>query len=72
MFKKLAVILPFMFVGVASAAEGSSPGVDLSALTDAIDFGSILVALMACATALVALYAGAVGVRWILRFVRSA
>ncbi|HCT2718533.1 TPA: hypothetical protein OTS13_002859, partial [Salmonella enterica] len=47
-------------------------GVDLSPLTNSIDFSTVLVAIMAVAASLVTLYAGVAGVRWVLRTVKSA
>jgi len=59
--------------GSAMAAEtAASKGTDLSALTDNIDFDSVLVALIAIALTLVTLYAGQVGIRWVLRMVKGA
>lgn len=65
----LAVAAPAAF-----AADGASGGnkVDLSSLTNSVDFGTVLVGIMAVAGSLVALYAGSAGVRWILRMVRGA
>lgn len=57
--------------GSAMAAD-SATGTDLSGLTDSIDFSGVLTAIMAIAATLVALYAGYVGVRWVLRMVKGA
>ncbi|MEX5486289.1 hypothetical protein IC611_13335 [Proteus mirabilis] len=51
---------------------GKSSGVDLSSLTNAVDFGSVLVGIMAVAASIITLYAGFAGVRWILRMVKGA
>jgi len=67
-------------IAVSGIVSGSAMAVDtpaknsadLSALTDSIDFSSILIAIMAIAASLVALYAGYVGVRWVLRMVKGA
>lgn len=79
MFKKittkLAVPVLLTVSGAASAVEGAgttSGGVDLSPLTNSIDFSTVLVAIMAVAASLVTLYAGVAGVRWVLRTVKSA
>ncbi|HAF4752914.1 TPA: hypothetical protein H1902_000360 [Salmonella enterica] len=77
MFKKivsfLAVPALMAVSGAAFAAEGAaSSGVDLSPLTNSIDFSTVLVAIMAVAASLVTLYAGVAGVRWVLRTVKSA
>ena len=61
--------------GSAMAADGSSTSstsLDLSPLTNSIDFGGILTAIMAIAGTLITLYAGYVGVRWVLRMVKGA
>ncbi|EBV8144773.1 hypothetical protein ATR52_01140 [Salmonella enterica subsp. enterica serovar Rubislaw] len=73
MFKKIAVPVLLAFSGVAAAAEGkTTTGVDLTPLTNSIDFSTVLVAIMAVAASLVTLYAGVAGVRWVLRTVKSA
>ncbi|EHJ8505343.1 hypothetical protein KAM28_003366 [Salmonella enterica subsp. diarizonae serovar 47:k:z53:[z84]] len=73
MFKKIAVPVLLAVSGVAAAAEGTSTtGVDLTPLTNSIDFSTVLVAIMAVAASLVTLYAGVAGVRWVLRTVKSA
>ncbi|EMX0101414.1 hypothetical protein AAFW58_005101, partial [Salmonella enterica] len=71
MFKKivsfLAVPASMAVSGATFAAEGAaSGGVDLSPLTNSIDFSTVLVAIMAVAASLVTLYAGVAGVRWVL------
>lgn len=65
----LAVAAPAVF---AEGTTGSRSNVDLSSLTNSVDFGTVLVGIMAVAGSLVALYAGSAGVRWILRMVRGA
>lgn len=65
----LAVAAPAVF---AEGTTGSGSNVDLSSLTNSVDFGTVLVGIMAVAGSLVALYAGSAGVRWILRMVRGA
>ncbi|MEX5871155.1 hypothetical protein [Providencia hangzhouensis] len=62
----------FLASSAAMAAGETGSGVDLSALTDSIDFGSILVAIMAVAASITLLYAGMVGVKHVIRFVRGA
>ncbi|EKD9220702.1 hypothetical protein JTY83_23650 [Citrobacter freundii] len=66
----LGAILSMAVAVPSFAAEGS--GVDLSQLTDSIDFSTVLVAIMAVAASLVALYAGIAGVRWVIRTVKAA
>lgn len=66
----LGAILSMAVAAPSIAAEGS--GVDLSQLTDSIDFSTVLVAIMAVAASLVALYAGIAGVRWVIRTVKAA
>ncbi|EFB2352615.1 major capsid protein [Escherichia coli] len=70
----LGSLLVAAFSAPSFAAESgtSSSGVDLSQLTNSIDFGSVLTGIMAVAASLVVLYAGIAGVRWILRTVKSA
>ncbi len=59
-------------LSIAFAAPSSAADVDLSQLTDSIDFSTVLVAIMAVAASLVALYAGIAGVRWVIRTVKAA
>ncbi|MGM1342322.1 major capsid protein [Morganella morganii] len=66
------LLLTSVTSGAALAAGESGGGVDLSQLTNAVDFGSVLVGIMAVASAIIALYAGFAGVRWILRMVKGA
>ncbi|MEG0488067.1 MAG: hypothetical protein RR575_09040 [Acinetobacter sp.] len=54
----------------ALAADPVAP--NLSQLTDKINFDDVMVAIMAIAASLSVLYACWVGVRWVLRIVRSA
>ncbi|ELK1249100.1 hypothetical protein R4R92_003701 [Citrobacter freundii] len=66
----LAVAAPAVF-----AAEGDvvgDKGIDLTPLTNSVNFGSVLTGIMAVAGSLIVLYAGSAGVRWILRMVRGA
>lgn len=76
MFKKTTAIITTAVLasGVSSAfaAETGSTGIDLSPLTNAIDFGSVVVAIMAVAVTICGLYAANVGIKWVLRAVRSA
>lgn len=68
-----AVVLGASVVSGSAFAESTNKsGMDLSPLTDNIDFTSVMVAIMAIAGSLVALYAGYVGVRWVLRMVKGA
>ncbi|MBB7733504.1 hypothetical protein HEL88_013610 [Escherichia coli] len=70
----LGSLLVAAFSAPSFASESGTPssGVDLSQLTNSIDFGSVLTGIMAVAASLVVLYAGIAGVRWILRTVKSA
>ncbi|ARA24693.1 hypothetical protein AM438_15655 [Proteus mirabilis] len=65
-------LITFLSSGVALASGETSSGVDLSSLTNAVDFGSVLVGIMAVAASIITLYAGFAGVRWILRMVKGA
>lgn len=67
-----AVVLASSVVSGSAFAESTSKTPDLSSLTDSIDFSGVLNAIMAIAASLVALYAGYVGVRWVLRMVKGA
>jgi len=67
-------------IAVSGIVSGSSMaadtpvknGADLSPLTDSIDFTNVLIAILSIAGAIAALYAGYVGVRWILRMIKGA
>lgn len=67
----LAVAAPAVFA-VDPAQGGSGAGIDLTPLTNSVNFGSVLTGIMAVAGSLIVLYAGSAGVRWILRMVRGA
>lgn len=73
---KSKVVLASILMAASSLsfAEGTTTGtgVDLTPLTNSIDFSTVLVAIMAVAASLVTLYAGVAGVRWVLRTVKSA
>lgn len=58
----------------ALAADPAAPnsGVDLTPLTNSVNFSSVLVGIMAVAGSLILVYAGSAGVKWILRMVKSA
>ncbi|HCO6908903.1 TPA: hypothetical protein OBS52_003996 [Escherichia coli] len=66
------VIVPSLVLVASSAFAGAAKGPDLSALTNSIDFSTVLVGIMAVAATIVTLYAGFAGVKWILRMVKSA
>ncbi|OAT46081.1 hypothetical protein [Providencia heimbachae] len=65
-------LLASLSSGATLAAGESGSGVDLSSLTNSIDFGSVLIGIMAVASSIVVLYAGSAGARWILRMVKTA
>ncbi|HBB0296962.1 TPA: hypothetical protein J1731_004038 [Escherichia coli] len=68
-------MLPVLFLSSSSVfAEVSSPStsVDLSQLTNSVNFQGVITAIMAVAASLVALYAAYAGVRWVLRMVKSS
>jgi len=67
----LAIAAPAAFA-VDAPTGGSGAGIDLSPLTNSVNFESVLTGIMAVAGSLIVLYAGSAGVRWILRMVRSA
>ncbi|MEX0447813.1 major capsid protein [Xenorhabdus sp. SGI246] len=57
---------------LADGNNNNSNTVDYSQLTNAINFGNVMTGILAVAGALVGIYAGVAGVRWILRMVRGA
>lgn len=72
---KSKLLLPVLFLFSSSVfAEVSSPStsVDLSQLTNSVNFQGVITAIMAVAASLVALYAAYAGVRWVLRMVKSS
>lgn len=73
---KSKLLLPVLLLSSSSAvfAESPSPStsVDLSQLTNSVNFQGVITAIMAVAASLVALYAAYAGVRWVLRMVKSS
>lgn len=72
---KSKLLLPVLLLSSSSVfAEVSSPStsVDLSQLTNSVNFQGVITAIMAVAASLVALYAAYAGVRWVLRMVKSS
>lgn len=71
-----AALLVFFAMGLGMPAWADPPaaaqGIDLTPLTNAVNFSSVLTGIMAIAATMITLYAGFAGVRWILRMVRSA
>ncbi|ELZ7781373.1 MULTISPECIES: hypothetical protein [Enterobacterales] len=67
----LAVAAPAVFAAEGDVVGGGK-GIDLTPLTNSVNFGSVLTGIMAVAGSLIVLYAGSAGVRWILRMVRGA
>lgn len=61
---------------VTAFAEGGATfgnnDIDYTQLTNSLNFGNVMVGILAVAGALIGLYAGYAGVRWVLRMVRSA
>lgn len=68
----LAVAAPAVFAADGAPASSAAKGIDLTPLTNSVNFGSVLTGIMAVAGSLIVLYAGSAGVRWILRMVRGA
>lgn len=68
----LAVAAPAVFAADGAPAPAAAKGIDLTPLTNSVNFGSVLTGIMAVAGSLIVLYAGSAGVRWILRMVRGA
>ena len=67
-----AIVFASSVISGSAFAETTSKTPDLSSLTDSIDLSGVLTAIMAIAASLVTLYAGYVGVRWVLRMVKGA
>lgn len=71
---KSKLLLPVLLLSSSAVfAESPSPStsVDLSQLTNSVNFQGVITAIMAVAASLVALYAAYAGVRWVLRMVKS-
>lgn len=64
------VVASSVVSGSVFAADSNTP--NLTQLTDSVDFAGVLMAIMAIAASLITLYAGYVGVRWVLRMVKGA
>ncbi|WP_215260899.1 hypothetical protein, partial [Escherichia coli] len=69
-FLKSAVVIASVVPFLANAAE--SAGVDFTALTNAVSFDSVIVAIMSVAGILVGLYASIAGAKTVLRMIRGA
>lgn len=73
MFGKLkAKVCAAVAMVVAPVVAMAAPAVDWSVLTDAIDFGTLSVGVLAAGAAMVSLYLAIKGVRIIVGMVRSA
>lgn len=66
------LVLLTLFSSSSFAVENVSKGVDLTQMTNGVNFDSVLVGVLAVGGSLVALYGGFSGVRWILRMVKGA
>lgn len=66
------IVVSSVISGSAFAADSNSNTPNLTQLTDSVDFAGVLTAIMAIAASLITLYAGYVGVRWVLRMVKGA
>ncbi|HFS6883880.1 MULTISPECIES: hypothetical protein [Proteus] len=66
------LVLLTLFSSSSFAVENVSKGVDLTQMTNGVNFDSVLVGVLAVGGSLVALYGGFAGVRWILRMVKGA
>ncbi len=66
------LVLLTLFSSSSFAVENVSKGVDLTQMTNGVNFDSVLVGIMAVGVSLATLYAGFAGVRWILRMVKGA
>lgn len=65
-------IVASVAVSNVALADTNAKTPDLTKLTDSVDFAGVLTAIMAIASSLITLYAGYVGVRWVLRMVKGA
>jgi len=61
-----------LMLGSSLALADDAVGVDLTPLTNSVNFSTVLTGIMAVAGSLILLYAGSAGVKWILRMVKSA
>lgn len=68
----LALVVTFSSVSAFAAETTESNGLDFSQLVSNLKFGDVMVGIMAVAGALIGLYAGMAGVKWVLRMVRTA
>ncbi|MEY0023038.1 major capsid protein [Providencia rettgeri] len=68
----LASVVTFSSVSAFAAETTGSNDVDFSQLTNSINFGNVMVGILAVAGALIGIYAGMAGVKWVLRMVRGA
>lgn len=68
----LASLFTFSSVSTFAAETTGSKDVDFSQLTNSINFGNVMVGILAVAGALIGIYAGMAGVKWVLRMVRGA
>ncbi|EEE3275724.1 hypothetical protein AXR31_004215 [Salmonella enterica subsp. enterica serovar Braenderup] len=72
---KSKLLLPVLLLSssaVFAEIPSSSTPIDLSQLTNSVNFQGVITAIMAVAASLVALYAAYAGVRWVLRMVKSS
>ncbi|WP_071828927.1 major capsid protein [Citrobacter sp. S-77] len=72
---KSKLLLPVLLLSssaVFAETSSSSTPIDLSQLTNSVNFQGVITAIMAVAASLVALYAAYAGVRWVLRMVKSS
>lgn len=73
---KIATITFLCMASAGAFAEGGTApannNIDYSQLTNSLNFGNVMVGILAVAGALIGIYAGVAGVRWVLRMVRSA
>lgn len=70
---KMMLASLFIFSSVSAFAQTAGPNdVDFSQLTNSINFGNVMVGILAVAGALIGIYAGMAGVKWVLRMVRGA
>ncbi len=65
-------LITFLSSGVTLAAGETSSGMDLSSLTNSVDFSPVTIAILAIAGSLITLYACYAGARFVLRMVKGA
>ncbi|MGO5000234.1 hypothetical protein [Oceanisphaera sp. W20_SRM_FM3] len=61
-----------LFMSASVMAQAAATGPDLTALTDAVDFSTVITAILAVAASLMGLYMAWKGAQFVIRAVRGA